>query len=1284
MHSPFIFLYRFFRKHRIVFTLFFVLLVTLCAWRAWQLNLEEDISKFFPDDARVEKVNTVFQHSRMAEQLVMMISVSDSSVAASPDSLVYAADVLAARLKERVGAKLRSVRDKVDDERVLEMFETVKAHLPVFLDESDYAGLEKMTDPAEAERILRRNYQQLVSPSGIVTKNIIAEDPLGISFLVLKKLQHLQYDENFVLYDNYILTADHRHLLFFADPVYPPSDTKNNALLLAEINEIIGSVGRTRPMLNISCFGAAVVAAGNAAQLQQDTFLTLGLMVAGLILVLWSFFRSKSVPLLIFVPVITGALFSLACISFIQSSLSVLALAVGAVILGVAVDYSLHFLVHVRYERNVEQAIRDLVRPLTIGSLTTVLAFLSLQYTNAPVLQDVGLFAGLSLIGAALGSLVILPQLLPARLMPAAPAGAFYNRLSAFSFESRKPLVYLILAATPVFLFFAGKVKFNSDMGRLNFMTEETRLAQERLETISKSALSSVYITASSKTLEQAMRRHEAAQPVLHRLKEQGLVTKLSAVSSFLVSDSLQRERIKKWETFWTSERAAAVTRVLQEMGAAMNFSQRVIENGVSIPARQYHPLDTNTFDAIRHAFFDDLIIERDNSVTVVTMARVSQENKQAVYSVLEANSIESFDRQLLTNLLVEYVNADFNYIVGVTSVIVFLALLLAYGRIELTLITFLPMLVTWIWILGIMALLGIEFNIVNIMVSTFIFGLGDDYSIFITDGLQQEYTYGKKALGYVRVSVFLSAVTTICGLGVLIFAKHPALVSIASISIIGIACVFVMSQTLQPFIFRLLITNRVQKNLDPMTVKGIVLTIYTYGFFVVGSFFLTIVGVLLRLIPFGRKKVDLFFHVLISGFTRVLVYGAVNLHKRYIGKRPELFRHPCVLISNHSSFLDILICTMLHPKVVLLTNAWVWNSPIFGGVVRLAGYYPVMEGAEQSAERLRAKVKQGYSIVVFPEGTRSEDGRPRRFHKGAFFIAEQLSLPVQPLMIHGASHAIPKGTIYVNDSHVTMKFLPEIRADEDMFGDNYSDKAKQLGRFYRARFEELRAQCETPRFFRKKLFLNYLYKGPVLEWYMRIKVSLENNYEQFNKLVPARGKILDLGCGYGFLAYMLQFVSEEREITGVDYDEEKIAIARNGYLRTNRLQFVCADATTFPLGEYDAIIISDVLHYLTVAQQQSLLVRCMAALRRGGKLIIRDGNRDLEERHRGTALTEFFSVRVMGFNKSTNPLNFISGNELARMAEENGFRVKIEDNTKYTSNVIFVIAKPENVHAAV
>ncbi|HEY9044427.1 MAG TPA: 1-acyl-sn-glycerol-3-phosphate acyltransferase [Ohtaekwangia sp.] len=1276
MEQVFIAIYDFFKRQRAAFWIVFVSTLALVGWGASRVELEEDITKFFPDDERVEKLNYIFRNSKFVERVVVMVSMKDSTAQPQPDSLVVFADSLVSRMERDLKPYVKRIAAKVDDQKIMEVFQAVQQTLPVYLDEKDYIYLDSITRPEVAREVLQRNYQQLISPSGIVTKRIIVQDPLGFSFLALKKLQQLQYDENFELYDNYIITKDHRHILFFLQPAYPPAETKHNSEFVHALQSIVEQTSTGHNQIKASYFGAAIVAVGNAQQLRSDTILTLSIMLVLLMVVILGFFRKKRVPLLIMVPVVFGALFSLAWIAIMQGTLSILALAVGAIVLGIAVNYSLHYLTILKHEHNAKKVIEELAKPLTIGSTTTVLAFLCLRFTNATVLGDIGLFAGLSLVGAALCSLIFLPHLVRETIFINQPDNSRIERITSFSFETNKYLVYGIFILTPVFFYFAGKVQFNSDMSKLNFMKAETQEAQQRLETISKSSLTAVYVVSDGNSLEAALRKNEQAIPVLDKLRTAGLVTKVSSLSSFLISDSLQQQRIARWNTFWSDQRKAALRTTVYEEGAKLHFSPRVLQNFDTLITRQFKPALPEETQSLRSAFFDDFIIEKDGIATVITLANVKPENKTAVYEQLARTPAKGVDRQMMTNLFVEYIHNDFNFIVTFTSILVFVALLISYGRIELTLITFVPMLITWIWILGIMALAGIEFNIINVMISTFIFGLGDDYSIFTMDGLQQEYQANKKVLPVIRTSIFLSAVTTICGLGVLIFASHPALKSIAAISIIGIVCVFIMAQTIMPFLFRALITNRTAKGFTPITFFSFFRTFVTYSFFVGGALVLTVIGFVLKLVPVGKHQIKLVYHSMLRACAWFVIYVEPNVKKRIIGITEETFSRPSVIIANHTSFLDILLTVMLHPKLILLTNQWVWDSPVFGGVVRLADYYPVSEGAEDSVDRLKERVKEGYSIVVFPEGSRSVDGRIKRFHKGAFYLAETFQIPIRPLLIHGAADAIPKGSFILNEGQLTLKFLPPIEPDDMRFGEKYSQRTKEISRYFKEAYRSLSREIETPDYFVKRLYTNYIYKGPVLEWYMRVKLRLEKNYAPFEKLIPAKANILDLGCGYGFLCYMLQFLSEERTITGVDYDEHKITTANNGYLKSERLRFFCGDATTFPVDGYDVIIISDVLHYLPSEAQDALLVKCFQALNPGGVLILRDGNADLQERHKGTKLTEFFSIKVMKFNKSENALNFISGKKIRQLAQDYGMKVDEVDDTKFTSNVIFVIRK--------
>ena len=109
------------------------------------------------------------------------------------------------------------------------------------------------------------------------------------------------------------------------------------------------------------------------------------------------------------------------------------------------------------------------------------------------------------------------------------------------------------------------------------------------------------------------------------------------------------------------------------------------------------------------------------------------------------------------------------------SGLLVFFALLAAYRRLELTLMTFAPMFIAFTVILGLMAVLKIDFNIVNIILSTFIFGIGDDFSIFIMDGLQREYSNGRPILTNHKTAIIYSVLTTVIGISALRIANHPA-----------------------------------------------------------------------------------------------------------------------------------------------------------------------------------------------------------------------------------------------------------------------------------------------------------------------------------------------------------------------------------------------------------------------------------------------------------------------------------------------------------------------------
>jgi len=154
--------------------------------------------------------------------------------------------------------------------------------------------------------------------------------------------------------------------------------------------------------------------------------------------------------------------------------------------------------------------------------------------------------------------------------------------------------------------------------------------------------------------------------------------------------------------------------------------------------------------------------------------------------------------------------------------------------------------------------------------------------------------------------------------------------------------------------------------------------------------------------------------------------------------------------------------------------------------------------------------------------------------------------------------------------------------------------------------------------------------------------------------------------------------MSDDRNITGVDYDSNKIELANHCISQNptfeNRINFVQADIGDYNFNKSDVFILSDVLHYMPEEKQENLINRCIKNLNPNGMIIIRDADRDLKERHRGTKYTEFFSTRF-GFNQMKyKRLYFISGNKISNIVSKNNMQMQIIDNTRFTSNLMYII----------
>lgn len=165
-----------------------------------------------------------------------------------------------------------------------------------------------------------------------------------------------------------------------------------------------------------------------------------------------------------------------------------------------------------------------------------------------------------------------------------------------------------------------------------------------------------------------------------------------------------------------------------------------------------------------------------------------------------------------------------------------------------------------------------------------------------------------------------------------------------------------------------------------------------------------------LLLAPFG-KHTEAMRHRLMWRACRFAARHLPETKLEVKGEKEAEWQRPSVLVSNHQSSLDLLCLLMLSPRLVVVTNQRQWRNALYGAVIRRLNFLPIDMGFDAMQQQVGRLAKEGYSVVIFPEGTRSRNGRLGRFHQGAFALAAHLKLPLVPVVLHGTDRIFPKGS---------------------------------------------------------------------------------------------------------------------------------------------------------------------------------------------------------------------------------------------------------------------------------
>jgi 1-acyl-sn-glycerol-3-phosphate acyltransferase len=161
-----------------------------------------------------------------------------------------------------------------------------------------------------------------------------------------------------------------------------------------------------------------------------------------------------------------------------------------------------------------------------------------------------------------------------------------------------------------------------------------------------------------------------------------------------------------------------------------------------------------------------------------------------------------------------------------------------------------------------------------------------------------------------------------------------------------------------------------------------------------------------------------------------VLSFSLVRLKHEGIGKRGD--GGPFVFVCNHRSVSDAFFMALLPFEVIQVVNVWPFGIPVLGIIAKTAGYISLWETPyEEFLAKTTELLKEGVSIVAFPEGTRSRDASVGQFHSAIFRVALETKVPIVPLCITGTENIPPVGSLLLRPGLIMVRQLKPIAWEE-------------------------------------------------------------------------------------------------------------------------------------------------------------------------------------------------------------------------------------------------------------
>ncbi len=800
-----------------------LLVLVLCAISATGLRWNENIIDLLPkDDPVVSGYCRFLERFDITNYLYFEIGSTDSEHELGEDELIAHGDALHEQLASSGHFEKIVYRwEAMDFVRALRQITRHRASL--FTERDAGVLADKLSYDAINDALEEWKGILTGSPAPFLSESFY-EDPLHINEPFIGKLHALQSQgAPLAVHEGRLFSGDLKHVLIIALPRFPSTDSYHAEELIAFLDGAIENVrkgdptGRTR----IAYFGGHRASLDNAGQIKGDIKLTIALSVAAIALLSFLIYRRLWLVLLTFIPVFFGATFATGVVRWVDPFISAISIGCGSMLIGISVDYAIHVLYcadqiadGADLRRETVGIVRRLFPPIVLSASTTIVAFCVLHFSIMPGYRNLGHFGALGILGAAVFSTVALP-IIVTRLLTRTGRNPWWRLTGVFvplfEFASRRKAPYYALIALLCLFSLVGlwRLRVEGDIRQLNSVSAQTRRDWDRVVSVFGDVMSSTAFAVEGADLEQALEKNEVLAAMLGEAQQRGEIRTINTVAGLMPSQRTQKDNRKRWERFWAKERLDRLREDVRRACSHVRMRPEAFEEFFQtlpgpMPAISYEdygqgPLSGLLASQMSRTQDDVILLTRVKLKEQKGFAKLADDVRTRVPGAI------AFNGRSFVGHMVELIYAEMRRLGAMTLSVIAVILLVFVRRPVLLVALFLPLLASLLWTFGLMGWLDIRLNLMNSVVAVFIFGLIVDYSIFMTLAMRASRGAYGKHVQQTCGAITISALTTLCGMGALLFARHPALHTIGATAFLGICTGLLAVFTIIPLLGKMI-----------------------------------------------------------------------------------------------------------------------------------------------------------------------------------------------------------------------------------------------------------------------------------------------------------------------------------------------------------------------------------------------------------------------------------------------------------------------------------------------